>query len=44
MIGVLLASAPEGADRPGLGDSLDLVRVGIGARFRSGWRAIIDID
>jgi hypothetical protein len=35
MIGVLMAAAPDGADRPGPAGAADLVRRGIQARFRS---------
>ncbi len=45
MIGVLLASAPQGKRRPGIADTLDLVKGGLLARLRppsgdtdAGWR------
>jgi hypothetical protein len=38
MVGVLLAAAPDGARRPELAGTIDLVRGGLQARFRSGMR------
>jgi len=42
MIGVLLAAAPGGASRPGLAGAVDLIRGGLRARIRSGWRWLAD--
>jgi hypothetical protein len=44
MIDVLLASAPEGSKRPGIAGAFDLIRGGLGARFRSilRWLACTD--
>jgi hypothetical protein len=44
MIGVLMAAAPEGASRPGLAGAFDLIRGGLRARIRSGWRWLTGTD
>ena len=43
MIGVLLASAPDGQDRPGPADVADLVSSGLRARLRS-WSGVEKVD
>jgi hypothetical protein len=44
MIGVLMAAAPGGASRPGPAGTIDLIRGGLRARFRSGLRRLAGID
>jgi hypothetical protein len=44
MIGVLMAAAPGGASRPGPAGTIDLIRGGLQARFRSGWRWLAETD
>lgn len=44
MIGVLLAAAPYGASRPGPASAFDLIRGGLRARIRAGWRWLADPD
>jgi hypothetical protein len=35
MVGVLMAAAPAGRDRPGMAETLNLIRSGLGARLRA---------
>jgi hypothetical protein len=44
MVGVLLAAAPDGSSRPGLGGAVDLIRGGLRARYRSGVRWLAGTD
>ena len=39
MVGVLLASAPDGRSRPGLADTIDIALAGLRTRLRSSFRA-----
>lgn len=44
MIGVLLASAPSGTDRPGFGGAADLISGGLRARYQSARRRLTDVN